>query len=86
LTRPADAVNASVGCTPADLPEVGPVDRITMRLRLPSIVGRERSWQIPRILGSFAIVVEPKTTRRMLSAVRAELRCCLQLVILRINL
>src|SRR5919112_1835195 len=47
-------------------------DRMVMRPRPPSSRGGNRSWQIPRILGSFAKIVGPRTTRRMPSAVRAQ--------------
>jgi hypothetical protein len=72
----------SLKCTRANLPEACPVDRIVMRLRLPSLLGRERSWQIPRILESFAKIAGPRTTRRMVSAVRVEHHWHLQLDIL----
>jgi hypothetical protein len=68
--------------TRANLPEARPVDRIVMRLRSPSLVGRERSWQIPRILGSFAAIAEPRTNRRTASAVRVERHWHLQLDVL----
>jgi hypothetical protein len=58
---------------------------MVMRLRLPSLMGRERSWQIPRILESFAKIAVPKTTRRIVSAVRAEHQGHLQVSILTTN-